>query len=206
MHKLYHKLKNLRVEWKVLNPVSSYMEPLCIWSMTTINWGLRYQYFCMFPSIKIANVVGEWTRCCLIAVYHYKRRQTDKWLLESFSSLLKCRGGVVGAGGGGLSNCIFWSFSPPKAFCYDPPKLRNFRESPTPTPPPFLITTPHFMKLLGKTFKCKMKIMGENQMRKLQWTQTIIIILLIQTEQIPTSEQNNQWICKLKKSLNQRRS
>ena len=32
-------------------------------------------------------------------------------------------------------------------------------------------------------------------MRKVQWTQTIIIILLIQTEQIPTSEQNNEWIC-----------
>ena len=31
-----------------------------------------------------------------------------------------------------------------------------------------------------------------------------IIILLIQKEQIPTSELNNQWICKLKKSLNQR--
>ena len=64
---------------------------------------------------------------------------------------------------------------------------------------------PHFMKLLGKTFKCKMKIMSENQMRKLEWTQTIIIILLIQAEQIPTSEQNDQWMCKLKKSLNQRR-
>ena len=49
------------------------------------------------------------------------------------------------------------------------------------------------MKLLGKTFKCKMKIMGENQMRKLQWTQTVIIILLIQTEQIPTSEQKTKY-------------
>ena len=94
----------------------------------------------------------------------------------------------------------FFEIFIPRAFYHDPPNLRNFRESPT----PFLITTPHFMKLLGKTFKCKMKIMGENQMRKLQWTQTIIILLLIQTEQIPTSEQNNQWICKLKKSLNQR--
>ena len=37
-----------------------------------------------------------------------------------------------------------------------------------------------------------MKIMGENQMRKLQLTQTIIIILLIKTEQLPTSEQNNE--------------
>ena len=48
------------------------------------------------------------------------------------------------------------------------------------------------MKLFGKTFKSKMKIMGENQMRKLQLTQTIIIILLIKTEQLPTSEQNNE--------------
>ena len=37
-----------------------------------------------------------------------------------------------------------------------------------------------------------MKIMGENKMRKLQLTQTIIIILLIKTEQLPTSEQNNE--------------
>ena len=37
-----------------------------------------------------------------------------------------------------------------------------------------------------------MKIRGENQMRKLQLTQTIIIILLIKTEQLPTSEQNNE--------------
>ena len=37
-----------------------------------------------------------------------------------------------------------------------------------------------------------MKIMGENQMGKLQWTQTIIIILLIQIEQIPTSEQKKK--------------
>ena len=110
-----------------------------------------------------------------------------------YSSALNCRGQ------GAWGNCIFWTFSPSKAFNYDPPKLRNFQEIPT---PPFN----YFMKLFGKTFKCKMKIMGENQMRKLQWTQTIIIILLIQTEQIPTSEQNNQWICKLKKSLNQRRS
>ena len=37
----------------------------------------------------------------------------------------------------GESNCIFWNLSPPKAFYYDPPKLRNFRESPTPPPPSF---------------------------------------------------------------------
>ena len=43
-------------------------------------------------------------------------------------------------GGGGGSNFIFWDFSPLKAFYYDPPKLRNFRESPT----PLLITTPSF--------------------------------------------------------------
>ena len=113
-----------------------------------------------------------------------------------YSSVLNCRG-EGGRGEGG--NCIFWNFSASKAFYYDPPKLRNFRERPT---APFN----YFMKPFGKTFKWKMKIMGENQMRKLQWTQTIIIILLIQTEQLPTSEQNNEWICKLKKSLNQRRS
>ena len=107
-----------------------------------------------------------------------------------YSSVLNCRG---------HRDCVFWNFSPSKGFYYDPPKLRNFRESPTPT-------FNYFMKLFGKTFKSKMKIMGENQMRKLQLTQTIIIILLIKTEQLPTSEQNNEWICKLKKSLNQRRS
>ena len=48
------------------------------------------------------------------------------------------------------------------------------------------------MKLLVKTFKCKMKAMGENQMRKPQWTQTIIIILLVQTEQIPKNEQKTK--------------
>ena len=133
MHKLYHKLKNLRVEWKVLNPVSSYMEPLCIWSMTTINWGLRYQYFCMFPSIKIANVVGEWTRCCLIAVYHYKRRQTDKWLLESFSSLLKCRGGVVGAGGG-VVKLHFLKFFTPKSILLWPTQIKEFSRKSYPPP------------------------------------------------------------------------
>ena len=37
-----------------------------------------------------------------------------------------------------------------------------------------------------------MKIIGENQMRKLKWTQTITTILLIQTEQIPTSEQKTK--------------
>ena len=42
-----------------------------------------YQYF-YFPSIKAASVVGEGTRCCLIAVDHHKRRQTAKWLLESY--------------------------------------------------------------------------------------------------------------------------
>ena len=42
--------------------------------------------------------------------------------------------------GEGGSNCISWSFSPPKAFYYDPPKLRNFRESPI----PLLLTTPSF--------------------------------------------------------------
>ena len=129
------------------------------------------------------------------------RFPSTKFLHPTHKSLtLLCL--IIEDGQGGESNCIFWNFSPPKAFCYDAPKLRNFRESPT----LLFIITLHFMKLLGKTFKCKMKIMGENQMRKLQWTQTIIIILLIQTEQIPTSEQNNQWICKLKKSLNQRRS
>ena len=29
------------------------------------------------------------------------------------------------------SDCIFWNFSPPKAFYFDPPKLRNFLESST---------------------------------------------------------------------------
>ena len=48
------------------------------------------------------------------------------------------------------------------------------------------------MKLFGKTFKWKMKIMGENKMRKPQLTQAIIIILIIKTEQLPTSEQNNE--------------
>ena len=32
----------------------------------------------IFPSIKTASVVGEGTRCCLSAVDHHKRRQTDK--------------------------------------------------------------------------------------------------------------------------------
>ena len=84
----------------------------------------------------------------------------------------------------------FLKFFIPKGSYYDPPKLRNFQESPP--PPIFSLPPPHFVKLLGKTFKCKMKIMSENQMRKLESTQTIIIILLIEAEQIPTSEQNDQ--------------
>ena len=45
---------------------------------------------------------------------------------------------------GGESTCIFWNFSSPKEFCYDPPKLRNFSESPATPSPILLITTPLF--------------------------------------------------------------
>ena len=66
-------------------------------------------------------------------------------LINELGKWLSCRGGDQIA--------FFENFSPPKAFYYDLPKLRNFQESPTPPPPP--------------PFRSKMKIMGENQMRKL---------------------------------------
>ena len=59
---------------------------------------------------------------------------------------------------------FFEIFHPQKHFIMlwgDPPKLKI-------TPPPCLITSPSVLKLLGKTFKCKIKIMGENQIRKLK--------------------------------------
>ena len=44
---------------------------------------------------------------------------------------------------GGDQIAFFENFSPPKAFYYDLPKLRNFQESPTP-PLHLLSTTPSF--------------------------------------------------------------
>ena len=40
-----------------------------------------------------------------------------------YSSMLNCKGGI--------KYFIFWNFSPLTAFYYDPPKIRNFQESPT---------------------------------------------------------------------------
>ena len=51
---------------------------LFVFKYDHINWGSSYQYFCIFSSIKTARVVGEGTRCCLIAVDHHKRCQIDK--------------------------------------------------------------------------------------------------------------------------------
>ena len=54
---------------------------------------------------------------------------------------------------GGDQIAFFENFSPPKAFYYDLPKLRNFQESPTPPPPPFkyhpLILRNFLVKLSG---------------------------------------------------------
>ena len=40
-----------------------------------------------------------------------------------YSSMLNCKGAI--------KYFIFWNFSPLTAFYYDPPKIRNFQESPT---------------------------------------------------------------------------
>ena len=53
-----------------------------------ITGSSSHQHFCIFPSIKTAGVVGEGTRCCLIAVDHHKKRPTDKWLLETYDEFL----------------------------------------------------------------------------------------------------------------------
>ena len=52
--------------------------------MTTKTGDSKNQHFCIFPSIKTTSVVGEGTRCCLIAVNHHNKCQINKWLLESY--------------------------------------------------------------------------------------------------------------------------
>ena len=65
----------------------------------------------------------------------------------------------------GASNCIFWNFSPPKAFYYDPPKLRNFRESSIPLPPfnyhPLILWN-FLVKLSSAKWKSWVKTKWEN--------------------------------------------
>ena len=53
------------------------------------------------------------------------------WLWTTLCDTLLCL--IVGGGGGGWESQIafFEIFHPPKAFYYDPLKLRNFRESST---------------------------------------------------------------------------
>ena len=52
---------------------------LSVFEVDHINWGFQVPVLIyIFLSIKTASVVGEGTRCCLIAVDHHKRCQTDK--------------------------------------------------------------------------------------------------------------------------------
>ena len=73
-------------------------------------------------------------------------------------------GGWGGEGGGQIA--LFEIFHPKKHFKHfimTHPKYRIFEKVLL----PLLITTLSFYETSGKTVKCKMEIMGENQMRKL---------------------------------------
>ena len=89
-------------------------------------------------------------------IIHLVRKQ-KKVVFRKFLALL-CL--IVGIGG---FKMYFLKFFTSKSILLWPTQIKNFRGS-TPPLPLFFLPPPHFMKLLGKTFKCKMKIMGENQM------------------------------------------
>ena len=55
-----------------------------MWNLSSFEVGARKfgnsknQYFCIFPLMETAFIVGEEELCCLVAADHHERRQTNK--------------------------------------------------------------------------------------------------------------------------------